>query len=130
MHQCCRGNKNLVLEVWEPDVGNWRLHVAHRLVWFARADCPVILMRPSSGVELCAGLGQELGMIEAAAGLEEPSPATSHDLRDGDVDRRKSLRILAWSAVSCPYPYRSPAGIMLTTSLLSGRRNLSRSRST
>ncbi|KAI0746125.1 hypothetical protein C8Q76DRAFT_790421 [Earliella scabrosa] len=92
----CSDAGNLLLDIWEPEVGNWRASLAQHLVVIADEQLPVVLIRPSERRPLCFGLAQEITLLEETRGLEAGKCLAKHDFRPPEGESTPTLHLYAW----------------------------------
>ena len=93
----CGDAGNLLLDVWEPEIGNWRTTLAQHLVVIADEQVPAILIRPAERPPTCFGLGQEITLLEQTRGLESCDGLAKQDLRP--TEDTPTMRLYAWGKV-------------------------------
>ena len=94
----CGGNEHFVVDVWQIEMANWKRELANQIKVLADDTSPAILLRPTEHSPLCAGLGEELALLDISRGRGEETLCGRHDLRDFFGTR--TTRVFAWAQVS------------------------------
>ncbi|KAI0691551.1 hypothetical protein C8Q76DRAFT_698384 [Earliella scabrosa] len=91
----CEESPVRLLAVWNVEAGNWVRQTAKDICLYVEATIPTVLVKNAT-VAHCAGLGEELTLLEQASGREDSSIRRTTRLHNHSIEEARKFRIIAW----------------------------------
>ena len=77
----CGGNEVKVVDIWQIEAGNWVRKLASEITITVENPWCTILLRPTEDSPYCAGLGEEIALLEQSNSLVGEGLSGRTDLR-------------------------------------------------